>query len=87
MKELIEDNYKTIVDRGLITPSTTHTEFLDKIYEEADELCLSYDYNDFENTKEELADVILTCLNMARHFNIDIMKEMKNKIEINRNRK
>lgn len=87
MRELIEDNYKTIVDRGLINPSTTYVEFLDKIYEEADELCLSYDYNDFENTKEELADVILTCLNMARHFNIDIMQEMKNKIEVNRNRK
>tara|TARA_R100000541_G_scaffold59193_1_gene72229 strand:- start:973 stop:1236 length:264 start_codon:yes stop_codon:yes gene_type:complete len=86
MDKIINDNYKVTVDRGLIKPSTTYTEFLDKIYEEADELCLSYDYNDFENTKEELADVILTCLNMAKHFNIDIIQEMKNKIEVNRTR-
>tara|TARA_R110002020_G_scaffold109607_2_gene253565 strand:- start:803 stop:1066 length:264 start_codon:yes stop_codon:yes gene_type:complete len=86
MKDLIEANYKVTVDRGLIKPSTTYNEFLDKIFEEVDELCLSYDYNDFENTKEELADVIMVCLNMAKHFNIDIIKEIKNKIEINRKR-
>ena len=86
MKDLIEANYKVTVDRGLIKPSTTYNEFLDKIFEEVDELCLSYDYNDFENTKEELADVIMVCLNMAKHFNIDIIKEIKNKIEINKKR-
>tara|TARA_Y100000385_G_scaffold82409_1_gene84377 strand:- start:1798 stop:2079 length:282 start_codon:yes stop_codon:yes gene_type:complete len=86
MKKIIEDNYRTIVDRGLIKPSTTHNDFINKIYEEADELSLSYDYNDFENTKEELADVILTCLNMAKHFDIDIEQEIKNKIKINRYR-
>ncbi len=34
MKELIEANYKSIVDRGFITPTTTLFEFLDKIDEE-----------------------------------------------------
>ena len=37
MKEIIEDNYKTIVDRGYIKPSTTYIEFIDKLDEEVKE--------------------------------------------------
>jgi len=32
---------------------------------------------------EELADIILVCLNIAKHYNIDIEKELKNKIQVN----
>jgi len=39
---------------------------------------------------EELADIILVCLNIAKHYNkhynIDIEKEMKGKIAVNFNR-
>jgi NTP pyrophosphatase (non-canonical NTP hydrolase) len=87
MKELIEANYKSIVDRGYITPTTTLFEFLDKIDEEV------YELNDeamkpkqYSNLPEELADVIMVCLNMANHYNIDIEQEIKNKIEINKQR-
>jgi len=87
MKELIEENYKSIVDRGYITPTTTLFEFLDKIDEEV------YELNDeamkpkqYSNLPEELADVIMVCLNMANHYNIDIEQEIKNKIEINKQR-
>ena len=65
MKDLIEANYKSIVDRGLI-------DF---------ERDLISDY-----TRQELADVIMVCLNFANHFNIDIEQEIKNKIEINKKR-
>ncbi len=87
MKEIIEANYKSIVDRGYITPTTTLFEFLDKIDEEV------YELNDeamkpkqYSNLPEELADVIMVCLNMANHYNIDIEQEIKNKIEINKQR-
>jgi NTP pyrophosphatase (non-canonical NTP hydrolase) len=32
---------------------------------------------------EELADVILVCLNIAKHYKIDIEKELNNKIKKN----
>ena len=31
MKDLIEANYKSIVERGLIAPSTNYFEFIDKL--------------------------------------------------------
>jgi hypothetical protein len=37
MKDLIESNYKSIVDRGYIKPSTTYIEFIDKLDEEVKE--------------------------------------------------
>ncbi len=92
MKDLISDNYKSIVDRGLISPTTTLFEFLDKLDEEVKELKYSsVDYSDYDiknlnHVKEELADVIMVCLNMAKHYNIDIEQEIKNKIKINKYR-
>jgi len=87
MKELIEANYKSIVDRGYITPTTTLFEFLDKIDEEVEELNKeALKPKQYSNLPEELADVIMVCLNMANHYNIDIEQEIKNKIEINKQR-
>jgi len=92
MKKLINDNYKSIVDRGFITPTTTLFEFLDKLDEEVKELkhsivdYVDYDSQKFNNVKEELADVIMVCLNLAKHYEIDIEKEIKNKIKINKYR-
>jgi len=87
MKELIEANYKSIVDRGFITPTTTLFEFLDKLDEEVRELNQeALTPKEYSNLPEELADVIMVCLNMANHFNIDIEEEIKNKIEINKQR-
>ena len=87
MKEIIEANYKSIVDRGYITPTTTLFEFLDKIDEEVYELNdEALKPRDKSNLPEELADVIMVCLNMANHYNIDIEQEIKNKIEVNKQR-
>lgn len=90
MKKLIEANYKSIVKRGLINEDTSAMDFLLKIKEEVDEFKYEiYHFNDngTSNENEELADIILTCLNFARHFNIDIEKELKNKIRKNETRK
>jgi len=87
MKKLINDNYKSIVDRGFITPTTTLFEFLDKLDEEVEELKTESEIpKQYSNLPEELADVIMVCLNMAKHYNIDIEQEIKNKIKINKHR-
>ena len=87
MKKLINDNYKSIVDRGFITPTTTLFEFLDKLDEEVEELKTESEIpKQYSNLPEELADVVMVCLNMAKHYNIDIEQEIKNKIKINKQR-
>ena len=37
MKQIIQDNYKSIVKRGLITPETSSTDFIMKLEEEVQE--------------------------------------------------
>lgn len=87
MEKIIELNYKSIVDRGLITPKTTIDDFLNKIDEEVAEFKHEVNNGSDERLNEELADIILTCLNFARHYKIDIEEELKNKIRINLKRK
>jgi NTP pyrophosphatase (non-canonical NTP hydrolase) len=85
MKKLIQDNYDSIVKRGLITSQTTKEDFVDKLYEEVgefEEILSEHGMID----SEELADIILVCLNISKHYNIDIEKEMKGKIAVNFNR-
>lgn len=87
MRKLINDNYKSIVDRGFITPTTTLFEFLDKLDEEVKELKTEAEIpKQYSNLPEELADVVMVCLNLAKHYNIDIEHEIKNKIKINKQR-
>jgi NTP pyrophosphatase (non-canonical NTP hydrolase) len=38
------------------------------------------------NANEELADIILVCLNFAKHYEIDIEQELTNKIKKNETR-
>lgn len=85
MKTIINNNYDSTVKRGLINTNTTKQEFIDKLFEEIGELEEYY----IENNKldfEEISDIILVCLNCAKHYNIDIEKELKNKIKKNYNR-
>jgi len=85
MKELIETNYKSIIKRGLINKETTSNDFIMKLEEEVQEFIEAEKYN-LKNENEELADIILVCLNYAKHYDIDIEKELKNKITINTKR-
>jgi NTP pyrophosphatase (non-canonical NTP hydrolase) len=83
-KDKIKEHYKITVNRGLIHPGTSFKEFTNKIQEELNEVI-----NEGETGKglnKEIADVILTCYNMAYHYSIDIEKELLEKIEINKNR-
>jgi len=86
MKDIIESNYNSIRMRGLITPDTDMIDFIDKLSEEFNEFKESCKSESFTRQKEELSDVILVCLNIAYHFNIDIEKELKKKIKKNYDR-
>ena len=83
MDKIIKENYESTVLRGLINSKTTDLNFLMKLKEEVLEVEESYYSSDIENMWEEIADVILVCLNFANHFNIDIESELKKKIEKN----
>jgi NTP pyrophosphatase (non-canonical NTP hydrolase) len=88
IEEIIKTNYQATCKRGLITPKTTKQEFIDKLKEETFEL---EDAIYFESKLEkmqwiELADVILVCLAMAEHFQIDILKVMEEKANYNMKR-
>ena len=71
MKKIIESNYKSIVDRGLISMKTKPCDFIMKLEEEFQEFIEAEKFN-MKNRNEELADIILVCLNFAKHYNIDI---------------
>lgn len=85
MKDIIEENYNSIVKRGLIKPTTLREEFVNKLLEEVKEFTDVFDEKMLID-ETELADIILVCFNIARHYGIDIEKELKKKIEINKNR-
>jgi NTP pyrophosphatase (non-canonical NTP hydrolase) len=92
MKDIIEKNYDSTVKRGLITPSTNILDFLNKLKEEVGEFEQAIDdlfksieakSEHFRNIEEELSDVILVGLNCAKHFDIDIEKQLIKKINTN----
>lgn len=89
METIIERNYESIVNRGLITPDTSMTDFIKKISEEYQEILqceiLPKSKEKSDCQKEEIVDVILTCLNALRHFENteNVISLLNNKIKIN----
>ena len=86
INEIIERNYKATIKRGKIDENTNFCDFIDKIEEEKEELLHSY-YNYDQFDKSELADLVLVCFSMAKHFDIDIIEAIKEKTIFNENRK
>ena len=80
LEKIIEQNYDSIVKRGLINKETSIDDFFDKLNEEINEMQNSHNNNEFSF---ELADVILVCLAIAKHYDIDIEYFLKEKIKIN----
>ena len=83
MKNIIEANYQSIKKRGLITENTTEYDFVMKLEEEVQEFI---DAESSLEIAEELADVILVCLNYAKHYRIDIEKQLLLNITKNQTR-
>jgi len=83
--EALQRNYQASVKRGKITNNTSSEEFVEKIKEEVNELHESHvAFNDsFMFDSQELADVILVCLAMAYHFDINIWDEIELKVKFN----
>lgn len=90
IESLIERNYNAQIRRGQITPEVNAYEFIEKIDEEVEELNMSIHklqekFKDGFDPKE-LADIILVCFSMAKHFNIDIMQILSEKVAYNEKR-
>lgn len=86
ISEIVKRNYAATVRRGLITSETTKDEFIDKICEETEELGIAVLNSDKMNEREELADIALVCFAMAKHYGIDLIDEMRKKVEFNEQR-
>lgn len=83
--EIQNRNYQATVKRGLITPKTTESEFTAKLFEEVRELSNSRKFFvGFD--PHELADIIIVCLNIAKHYDINIELALIEKTVINENR-
>ena len=85
MNYLIKKNYESIVSRGLIDRSTPPSAFVMKLEEEVQEFIDAF-RKEYNNEREELADVILVCLNIAHHYGWDIESKLFKKVEINEQR-
>ena len=92
IQQLIDRNYAAQVKRGQITPETIPYKFVEKLYEELNELDNEiYDIDDWvlipnEKAKKELIDIMLVCFSMAKHFGIDWQQVMTDKVEFNEKR-
>lgn len=86
IQEITNRNYAATVKRGQIVSFTQAYEIIEKLFEEAYELDYSVKIdNSFD--EKELADVALVCFTMAKHFNIDLIKVMEEKMLFNEIRK
>ena len=83
MKNIIEQNYNSIRERGLITSDTDMEDFIIKLMEEVEELKDAVRTGTLKEIKEELSDVILVGLNMGYHHGFDIENELQKKINKN----
>ena len=86
IQEIIDRNYAATVRRGQTVSFTQAHEFIEKLFEEVYELDYSTKIdNSFD--ENELADVALVCFAMAKHYNIDLIKVMGEKMLYNEIRK
>ena len=86
IQSLIDRNYNATKKRGQITPETDFDDFIVKIAEEFNELLKSYDWKAKTFDPKELGDLILVCLSKSKHFNIDIMQVLSDKVDFNEKR-
>ena len=85
LDDVVDRNYFANIRIGKISDKTNARVFIAKIHEEVGELIESWDGCDSFD-KVELADVALVCFSMAKHFGVDLQKEMEKKMTYNEER-
>ena len=86
IQEITDRNYSATVKRGQITDKTNSRDFIRKIDEETEELLLSNYNSDDSFDIKELADITLVCFSMAKHYNINLVEAMEEKMLYNETR-
>ena len=81
---LIKRNYEATVARGLITPRTKLTDFIEKMKEEILELEESIDESEGTFDKKEAFDCFLVAASNLYHF--DLFPQLEEKVVINEKR-
>jgi hypothetical protein len=87
IKEIINRNYAAQLKRGKVTKKIDFYDWIIDIRDEVNELWNSYPKHNSTFDKKELADIILVCLSMSKHYNIDIVKSLEEKTLFNEERK
>jgi NTP pyrophosphatase (non-canonical NTP hydrolase) len=87
IKEIINRNYAAQLKRGKVTSKIDFYDWIIDIRDEVNELWNSYPKHNSTFDEKELADIILVCLSMSKHYNIDIVKALEEKTKYNEERK
>ena len=85
IQEITDRNYAATVKRGQINEKTCSYEFINKLFEELYELGDS-NHSEVLFDEKELADITLVCFAMAKHYEIDLIKTMEEKMLYNEQR-
>jgi NTP pyrophosphatase (non-canonical NTP hydrolase) len=87
IEEIINRNYTAQLKRGKVTKKIDFYDWIIDIRDEVNELWNSYPKHNSTFDEKELADIILVCLSMSKHYNIDIVKALEEKTKYNEERK
>lgn len=83
LKEIMDQNYEAVKNRGLIDDETTPPDFITKLQEEIGEFIKAK--NEAE-AAAELADIVGVCLNIASHYEIDLEAALEAMVKRNQKR-
>ena len=72
MIQLLERNFKAVVDRGLITTETCDVDFFIKLKEEVEEVATEIINDDQDALDREIVDCFITCSNWLIHRGANI---------------
>ena len=86
IQEITNRNYAATVKRGQINEKTCSYEFINNLFEELYKL-EDTNHSEVLFDEKKLADVALVCFAMAKHYEIDLIKVMEEKMLYNEIRK
>ncbi len=83
LNKLSEQTHACAVRRGKIKDDTKWHELTNDLCREAQELATAFYNWDEVNRNEELADIMIVCLSIAKHYGIDIEQAIIKKMAYN----